>query len=78
MTKKYPKDRITPLKALEHPFFQTPFFYQLQLPAQILTKNQHDINYKTDANINFANASADLDQGRGASYGNYSMNMGIK
>ncbi|CAD8134543.1 unnamed protein product [Paramecium octaurelia] len=62
MTKKYPKDRITISEALNHPFFQTPFFCQIQLPKQIVSKQYHDIIAKGEINTHI-NASMEMDQG---------------
>ncbi|CAD8050169.1 unnamed protein product [Paramecium sonneborni] len=62
MTKKYPKDRITISDALNHSFFKTPFFCQIQLPKQIISKQYHDIIAKGDNNINM-HASMEMEQG---------------
>ncbi|CAD8051734.1 unnamed protein product [Paramecium sonneborni] len=62
MTKKYPKDRITISEALNHQFFQTPFFCQISLPKQIVSKQYHDINAKGETHIHM-HASMEMDQG---------------
>ncbi|CAD8159260.1 unnamed protein product [Paramecium octaurelia] len=61
MTKKYPKDRITIRDALNHSFFKTPFFCQIQLPKQIVSKQYRDIIAKGENNTHI-HASMEMDQ----------------
>ncbi|CAD8140087.1 unnamed protein product [Paramecium octaurelia] len=67
MTKKYPKDRITPAQALTHPFFQTQLYQTIQLPKAILSKQQ----YEMSQNYNKINvhASLEMDRDLGLNYG---------
>ncbi|CAD8076742.1 unnamed protein product [Paramecium sonneborni] len=59
MTKKYPKDRITALQALTHPYFNIKFYMTIHLPMSILTKQQYEMS-KNDKNIN-VHSSLEMD-----------------
>ena len=47
MTKRNPKERITPLEALHHPVFQVDINFEFSLPRSIMTVQEYEIYQKT-------------------------------